>query len=120
VIAKLPPLLTTPVRPAELNRWRLRLFCGHIVERSYNKDQAKPTSLPWADCPECGAKHQAYVAWELTSGVEEGAVPPRPAPEEARRRRSAAKTKAQLIDEIEQLRAQLDALTPKNEHQVSS
>src|ERR1700692_2116318 len=50
--------------PPELMHWRLRLFCGHLVERAAHPEhktiQAAFTSA--RDCPECGAVSQVIVA----------------------------------------------------------
>jgi hypothetical protein len=74
-VAKAPPLteeqgrriraLLFPVEPPPLTTWRLRLFCGHLVDRSahrsYTTVQRAFASGPHA-CPKCGLSPATIVA----------------------------------------------------------
>jgi hypothetical protein len=93
----------------DLMRWRLRLYCGHIVETTQHCDQQRP-SAPRA-CAECGRDPATVVAYEPLGRVAE---PPgmdrQPTPQVAPRsaRRSAERQRiAELEQEVARLRARL-------------
>ncbi|MFE9404390.1 hypothetical protein ACFYNY_21905 [Streptomyces sp. NPDC006530] len=50
----------------EIMRWRVRLYCGHIVETQRHRENGKPTLHGSSSerCPECGREPSVIVAFE--------------------------------------------------------
>lgn len=69
-------ILDTPRQPHELMRWRLRLYCGHIVERSAHASHRTlhAAFTGGAACPECGLDPATIVDGEAIGLVEEPPV----------------------------------------------
>ncbi|HAS10485.1 MAG TPA: hypothetical protein DCS55_08215 [Acidimicrobiaceae bacterium] len=78
-------------RPAdhELVRWRLRLFCGCVVERSAHlSHKAAAAAFTLSRCPSCGMDPSAIVAARAVGQVGDSpAVPAVPGPDTAARAR---------------------------------
>jgi len=55
-IADIRRILSRPTRPGELMRWRLRLYCGHVVEKRahYSHTTLHAAFTGRARCPQCG------------------------------------------------------------------
>ena len=91
-------------------RWRLRLYCGHVVERTAHQSHRTIHSAFTGStaCPECGLEPATVVAGEALGLAGE---PPRmqrttaPAPS-----KSDKPTKAELQAEVVALRAEVKRL----------
>lgn len=66
-------LLSTRTPPAQLMRWRLRLFCGHVVERTahYTHKTLHNAFTGSAACTECGLDPATIVDGEAIGLVAE-------------------------------------------------
>ena len=107
-IEKIARLLGRPSEPHELMQWRLRLFCGHIVEqwahRSHKTIHAAFTRS--VCCPECGLNPATIVDAEAIGLAGAPAAAPKPAPSPAPRKPSRAQLEARLKEleaEVERL-----------------
>jgi hypothetical protein len=95
--------------PLELMHWRLRLFCGHIVDLAAHPEhktvQAAFTSA--RDCPECGAVSQVIVA-ALPLGIRANprarVTRPIPAPRAKSEIEQLREENARLREEVARLR----------------
>ncbi|MFD9280267.1 hypothetical protein ACFWD7_23685 [Streptomyces mirabilis] len=124
-VAKAPPwteerrermreLLGPPIPPWELQRWRLRLYCGHIVEAARIRKSPRPDGgvCDKEACPECCLDPSVIVAFEPLGPLADpppkkrSQKPSRPSRKPPADRRS----KAELAAENEALRAELQAL----------
>ena len=92
----------------EIMRWRVRLYCGHIVETTRHFEAESPTmhgssSMP---CPDCGLNPARIVAYEpiglLASPSERATDAAEPSPPNRL-------TRQQLERRIEELEAKLKA-----------
>ncbi len=90
----------------ELMRWRLRLYCGHIVEMTQHHDQQQPSGF--RACPDCGLDPASVVAYEPLGRVAE-TPGPRQLPPAARSRSTRQSAGQQEIIELEQEVARLRA-----------
>jgi len=92
-------------------RWRLRLYCGHVVERTahYTHKTVQAAFTGSTSCPECGLDPATVVDGE-TIGLQE--EPPRPqrAPTPVITARSGKPTKAEREARIRELEAELEQL----------
>ena len=63
-IAKLRQLFSVPTPDHELMTWRLRLYCGHVIEATANIDNKRFGSpgIGGHRCSECGLENQTTVA----------------------------------------------------------
>jgi hypothetical protein len=97
--------LSTPTPARELMRWRVRLYCGHIVETRRHYTFAKPTEAGSSSmrCPDCDRGPASIVAFEPVGLVEPQNVPAAAAPQ-ARR-----PSRVELERRIRDLEAQLAA-----------
>lgn len=112
VLEKISQWPETP--PHQLMRWRLRLYCGHVVERTAHIESRTVHAAFMAGvfCPECELEPATIVAARAigpVAGPPEPAVPRRPAgrPRQALERR-LAKAKA----EVAKLEAELRGSEP--------
>ncbi|MFD9196439.1 hypothetical protein ACFWCA_50675 [Streptomyces phaeochromogenes] len=107
-------LLGPPTPAWELQRWRLRLYCGHVIEATRLRKNPRPDG-EFGDkerCPECGLDPAVIVAFEPLEPV---AAPP---PDKNSRMPSHStwkppgdrRSKAELVAENKALRVELDAL----------
>ncbi|MER6356676.1 hypothetical protein N8I84_19735 [Streptomyces cynarae] len=95
----------------EIMRWRVRLYCGHIVETRRHCENRKPTlhGSSSMQCPECGKDPSAIVAFEPIGLAGEPRSPVKPAPSSRPKRLTRTELErrvAALEKEIERLRAQ--------------
>lgn len=92
----------------ELMRWRLRLYCGHIIEATAHHTSQQPGGP--RSCPECGLEPASVVAFESIGLVAEPPGPEQPSPPPTPRspRRSAEQRRIiELEEEVTRLRARL-------------
>jgi len=66
-------------RPSDIMRWRLGLFCGHVIERQAHVSNQSYTSWHGA-CPECRKDPVTVVAAKPLGLVEEPRTDPAPTP----------------------------------------
>ncbi|WP_411144916.1 hypothetical protein [Streptomyces sp. x-80] len=96
----------------EIMRWRIRLYCGHIVEKQAHYTYADPVSAGVGSerCDECKGKQSTIVAFEpigLRAEPPKLTVPmPPPPPKKPTRAELERRVKA-LEEENERLRAKL-------------
>jgi len=97
--------LSVPTPPSQMMRWRVRLYCGHIVETRRHCSMEQPTMHGSSSmvCTECGKKPAHIVAYEPLGFLDQRPVPPAPAAPPRR------PTRAQLERRIAELEAQLAA-----------
>lgn len=105
-------IFASPTPPRDLMRWRLRLYCGHVVEQTAQRTHltihAAFTSS--TRCIECGLDPATIVAGEAI-GLEE--EPPRPGREDApaaASSRSRKATKAELESRVREFEAEVRRL----------
>ena len=111
---KMRELLGPPLPAWELQRWRLRLYCGHIVAASRSRTSPRPDGgvCDNAACPECGLDPAVIVAFEPL-GPLSGPPPTKrsqrrtPSPQQPPADR---RSKAELAAENAALHAELKAL----------
>lgn len=107
-------LLGPPTPAWELQRWRLRLYCGHITEATRNRKSPRPDgrSCDKERCPECGLDPAVIVAFEPLGPIASPS-PDKHSPKPGRATRKPPadrRSKAELVAENEALRAELNAL----------
>ncbi|MCK9928830.1 hypothetical protein MXD62_16870 [Frankia sp. Mgl5] len=92
----------------ELMRWRVRLYCGHIVETRRHAESARPTfaGASSMQCPECGKDPSYIVAFEPLGLLAEPPKPRKPAPAPTPR----PPTRAQLERRLAELEAEVSEL----------
>jgi hypothetical protein len=96
----------------QLMHWRLRLFCGHVIDYSTNPDRRDVSQTSGYDCPVCGATGRIAVAVQPV-GVEPNpkasdlpvSAPRGSAKGQARRTRGQ-----ELEEDNRRLRAEVEAL----------
>ncbi len=91
--------------PHQLMRWRLRLYCGHVVERTAHAENrtVQGAFMGSAECPECGLDPSTIVAAKVLSRAAEPPQSPRPPDRRAVVERNLARTR----EEVERLKAEL-------------
>lgn len=112
VLEKVAILLSQPTPDWQIMRWRVRLFCGHIVEARRHYEMEGPTDHGCSSehCSECGMDPAVIVAYEpLGLAAEPATAPAAPRP---RARSSWSKVElqaenARLWRELRRLRARL-------------
>lgn len=59
-------LLSHKTPEHEIMRWRVRLYCGHVVETRRHRENSNPTLHGSSSerCPECGRNPSVIVAFE--------------------------------------------------------
>jgi hypothetical protein len=92
----------TPDR--ELTRWRLELFCGHVVERTAHRSyETFETALSGSTkCTECGLDPATVISGESLGAVDEA-----PSLPSANRVAPKPGTKAALLERVAELEAKL-------------
>lgn len=93
--------------PSELVEWRLRLFCGHVANRTAHRTHSTAHSAFTGAvmCSECGLDPATIIAAEVTARSEPEAPPSPRTPRDAdATRRAIASHERQIV----RLRAQLD------------
>lgn len=96
--------------PEQLMRWRLRLYCGHVVERTshYTHETLHNAFTGSVSCPECGLDPVTIVDGEAIGLAAQPAAargPARPAAETAARSRKPSK--AELEARVAELEAEV-------------
>lgn len=107
-VEEIERILGRPQQPHELMRWRLRLYCGDVVERRahYTHKTLHAAFTGSVDCPECGLDPATIIDGEAIGlegeppGAGNAAVAPAP----------RKPTKADLEVKIRQLEAELQRL----------
>jgi hypothetical protein len=89
----------------ELMRWRVRLYCGHIVETRRHYTFAQPTEAASSSmrCPDCDSDPASIVAFEPVGLVEPQNVPAAASPQ------ARQPSRAELQRRLRDLEAQLAA-----------
>jgi hypothetical protein len=96
----------------EIMRWRVRLYCGHIIEAEAHYTYTDPISAGsyGRRCSECGEDRQTIVAFEpigLRCEPPEATEPPPPPPPKKPTRADLERRVKTLEKENERLRAKL-------------
>ena len=93
--------------PHQLMRWRLRLHCGHVVERTAHAESrtVHAAFMGSVECPECGLDPSTIVAAKVLGRAAE----PPPSPRPPDRRAGLERKLARAQDEVERLRAELES-----------
>lgn len=101
-------LLGTPTPPAHLMNWRLRLYCGHIVELTahYTHKTLHGAFTGSISCPECGLDPAVIVDGEAIGLLEQPARAKKP----DQPTRPVKPTKAQLESRVRELEAEIARL----------
>lgn len=113
ICEQMQDLLGPPTPAWELQRWRLRLYCGHVIEATRLQKSPRPDGGHGDKerCPECGLDPAVIVAFEPLEPV--AAPPPdkrsRMPSHSTRKPPGVRRSKAELVVENEALRAELDA-----------
>ncbi|MFE2723285.1 hypothetical protein [Kitasatospora sp. NPDC059327] len=89
----------------QIMRWRVRLYCGHIVEKKRHCTMANPRMHGSSSmrCPDCGKDPSDIVAYEPLGLVAE---PPNPRKPPAQAPKSNRLTRTQLEQRIAALEAE--------------
>lgn len=104
-------LLGRPTPPHELMRWRLRLYCGHVVERPahYTHKTLQAAFTGSASCPECGLDPATIVdGMAIGLQAERPSAPPPAASASAAR--SGRPTRSELEAKVAELEAEVKRL----------
>ncbi|MDP5226882.1 MULTISPECIES: hypothetical protein [Arthrobacter] len=107
-------LFSCPTPPQQLMRWRLRLYCGHVVEKTahYTHKTLHAAFSGATSCPECGLDPATIVDGAAVGLKAEPPGAPRTgAPRAARRSRKP--TKAELQAKVSELEAEVERLQRK-------
>lgn len=111
---KIGRILRVPKQPHELMRWRLRLYCGHVVEkRSHFTHTALRSAFTGSiSCDQCGLDPATIVDSEAIGLVEEApAASTRVRAAPTRRSGGLRKpTRAELETRVRELEAELERL----------
>lgn len=105
-LARVAALLARPTPPTELVNWRLRLFCGHVVNRTahHTHTTIHGAFMGAVACAECGLDPATIVGAEALGRV---AVPQPAARSEVKDERRIKAAIAHHERQIEELRRQL-------------
>ncbi|MFE3644253.1 hypothetical protein ACFXOM_25175 [Streptomyces sp. NPDC059169] len=109
----------------EIMRWRVRLYCGHIIETEAHYTYTDPIDAGGSSkqCPECGGARQTIVAFEpigLRGKPPEPTVPTPPPPPKKPTRAELERRVKTLEKENERLRASSVAEGPDRSHWADS
>lgn len=101
-------ILSQPKRPEELMRWRLRLYCGHVVEKQahYTHTTLHAAFTGPTKCAECGLNPATIVDGRAIGLQVEPAQPRTPATAGV----PARPTRAQLESRVRELEAEMSRL----------
>lgn len=101
-------ILGRPKQPHELMRWRLRLYCGHVVEKKahYTHKTLHAAFTGAVRCPECGLDPATIVDSEAIGLAGESSAPRRSPPASPPRK----PTKADLEARVRELEAEVERL----------
>ncbi|MFC5180774.1 hypothetical protein [Actinomadura harenae] len=113
-IEKIGRILGPPKQSHELMRWRLRLYCGHMVEKQahYTHKTLHSAFTVSTPCPECGLDPATIVDAEAIGLVEEPPGAAKPARDASPRRtiRARKPTRAELGAKVRELEAEIERL----------
>ncbi|MFG2213064.1 hypothetical protein [Streptomyces sp. NPDC048638] len=102
----LKSLLSYKTPDHEIMRWRVRLYCGHIVETRRHRENSNPTLHGSSSmrCPECGKEPSAIVAFEPLglAGESPGASKVVPAPPPKRLTRAQLERRVAALEKENQ------------------
>lgn len=99
----------------QLVRWRLRLYCGHVVERSAHRDQRTVASAFTASrCGKCGLDPATIVAARASGLVGDVPKPKSPEPTPSHTK-TLRRQLARAETDVERLRAELGAASATDE-----
>ncbi|MGW1563369.1 hypothetical protein ACWCQ1_43830 [Streptomyces sp. NPDC002144] len=106
-VLKLLESLPSPSR-RDRQRWRLRLYCGHIIEATRDRKLSRPDEGSWDKelCPACGLDPSVIVAFEPLGSL----ASPSPKKLSPRKTPTDRRSNAELAAENAALRAELQAL----------
>ncbi|BAK33121.1 hypothetical protein MLP_01070 [Microlunatus phosphovorus NM-1] len=93
-------------------RWRLRLYCGHVLERTshYTHKTLHNAFTGATSCPECGLDPATIVGGEAIGLEAEPKAARVPAAPSAAAKRSGRPTKADLEARVGALEAEIERL----------
>lgn len=99
-----------PTPGHQLMRWQLRLFCGHVIERSAHREHTTVgRAFTLSACPECGLDPATIVAARPVGPVSE----PPPAPgTTTSRRQQAERELARACRNVARLERELGIASP--------
>ncbi|MGO1510427.1 MAG: hypothetical protein ACTHW4_07630 [Actinomycetales bacterium] len=109
-IEELSRIFSRPTPPHELMRWKLRLYCGHVVTKTshYTHKTLHAAFTGSTSCHECGLDPATIVDGEAIGLAGERPIaPPQPAQPSVTRRPTKAQLEARvraLEQEVERLR----------------
>ncbi|GAA0358184.1 hypothetical protein GCM10010151_54840 [Actinoallomurus spadix] len=113
-IEDLGRILGAPKQPHELMRWRLRLYCGHVVEKRshYTHKTLHSAFTGSTSCPECGLDPATIVDGEAIGLVEEPPGVAKRVPAESPHRPAGTRkpTRAELEAKVRELEAEIERL----------
>lgn len=104
---------TSPTPDYQLMRWRVRLYCGHIVETRRHRDVDQPRAHGSSSmrCPECGMDPARIVAYEPLGSLGKP-------PTVATALQPKRPTRKALEERVAQLEAELGALKRRLDEQA--
>lgn len=103
---------STRTPPQQLMKWRLRLFCGHVVERTahYKHKTLHNAFMSGDSCPECGLDPAVIVDGEAVGLLEQPAGAQRHEPSTGEATRARKPTKADLEARVRELEGEVARL----------
>lgn len=105
-------LLSNRTPPHELMKWRLRLYCSHVVERTahYTHKSIHAAFTGGLSCPECGLDPAVIVDGEAIGLLEHPARAQAPESLTGEPTRAHKPTKAELEARVRELEAEVARL----------
>ncbi|MCX6401817.1 MAG: hypothetical protein NTX33_18040 [Propionibacteriales bacterium] len=114
-IESISKILESKTPEHDLMRWRLRLFCGHVVERrAHYTHKTVQAAFSERACPECNLDPATVIDAEPI-----GLVAERPSPSAAVTPKPAKPTRIQLETRVRELESELARLRPDASERVS-
>lgn len=109
---KVRTLLRTPTPPQQLMRWRLRLYCGHVVERRAHSSYKSPAEAFSGSlgCPECGLEPATIVDGAAIGLVQEPSHALATGASTGRTGKSRKPTRIELETRIRELEQEVERL----------
>ena len=97
--------------PDQVMRWRLRLFCGHVIERTAHVEHrtVHAAFMGSIACPDCGLDPATILAARPLGRVAEPSAP-LPRHDRSRERASLERRLASAQARVDRLRSELEAL----------
>lgn len=105
-------LLSSRTPPQQLMKWRLRLYCGHVVERAahYTHKSIHAAFTGGRSCPECGLDPAVIVDGEAVGLLQQPACAQGREPSTGEATRARKPTKAELEARVRELEAGISRL----------